>query len=101
MKTSITVDEVNQWQYSNELNPLYLNYICTLNGHYPVQIEHGFNYCELGCGVGITLNGLAELFPKGKFFGIDNNIDYIDECPLGVGALAGTSYKIDRNFTSK
>jgi len=30
-----------------------------------------------------------------------NNIDYIDECPLGVGALAGTSYKIDRNFTSK
>ncbi len=30
-----------------------------------------------------------------------NNIDYINECPLGVGALAGTSYKIDRNFTSK
>ena len=30
-----------------------------------------------------------------------NNINYIDECPLGVGALAGTSYRIDRNFTSK
>ena len=30
-----------------------------------------------------------------------NNIDYINECPLGVGALSGTSYKIDRNFTSK
>jgi len=30
-----------------------------------------------------------------------SNIEYIDECPLGVGALAGTSYKIDRNFTSK
>ncbi len=30
-----------------------------------------------------------------------SNISYIDECPLGVGALAGTSYKIDRNFTSK
>ena len=30
-----------------------------------------------------------------------SNIDYIDECPLGVGALTGTSYKIDRNFTSK
>jgi len=30
-----------------------------------------------------------------------SNIDYIDECPLGVGALAGTSYKIDRNYTSK
>lgn len=30
-----------------------------------------------------------------------SNIEYLDECPLGVGALAGTSYKIDRNFTSK
>ena len=30
-----------------------------------------------------------------------SNINYIEECPLGVGALAGTSYKIDRNFTSK
>jgi len=30
-----------------------------------------------------------------------HNIQYIDECPLGVGALAGTSYKIDRNFTAK
>ncbi len=30
-----------------------------------------------------------------------NNIIYINESPLGVGALAGTSYKIDRNFTSK
>ena len=30
-----------------------------------------------------------------------SNISYNDECPLGVGALAGTSYNIDRNFTSK
>ena len=30
-----------------------------------------------------------------------NNINYSNECPLGVGALAGTSYNIDRNFTSK
>ena len=30
-----------------------------------------------------------------------SNLNYIEECPLGVGALAGTSYKIDRNFTSK
>ena len=29
------------------------------------------------------------------------DIKYINECPLGAGALAGTSYKIDRNFTSK
>ena len=42
----------------------------------------------------------VEIFKRDKKR-FTNNIDYIDECPLGVGALAGTSYKIDRNFTSK
>ena len=42
----------------------------------------------------------VEMFKRDKkrFY---SNIDYIDECPLGVGALSGTSYNIDRNFTSK
>ena len=31
----------------------------------------------------------------------ENNIKILDECPLGSAALAGTSYKIDRNYTSK
>ena len=30
-----------------------------------------------------------------------NNIDLLDESPLGSAALSGTSYKIDRNYTSK
>ena len=30
-----------------------------------------------------------------------NNLDLLDECPLGSAALSGTSYNIDRNFTSK
>ncbi len=42
----------------------------------------------------------VEMFKRDKKR-FNNNIDYLDECPLGVGALAGTSYKIDRNFTSK
>ena len=42
----------------------------------------------------------VEMFRRDKKRFI-SNIDYIDECPLGVGALAGTSFKIDRNFTSK
>ena len=41
-----------------------------------------------------------EMFKRDKKR-FSNNINYIDLCPLGVGALAGTSYKIDRNFTSK
>ena len=31
----------------------------------------------------------------------ENNINLLDECPLGSAALSGTSYKIDRNYTSK
>jgi len=42
----------------------------------------------------------VEMFKRDKKR-FTNNINYIDECPLGVGALAGTSYRIDRNFTSK
>ncbi len=42
----------------------------------------------------------VEMFKRDKkrFY---SNINYIDECPLGAGALAGTSYKIDRKFTSR
>ena len=42
----------------------------------------------------------VEIFKRDKKR-FTSNINYIDECPLGVGALAGTSYRIDRNFTSK
>ena len=31
----------------------------------------------------------------------ENNLKILDECPLGSAALSGTSYNIDRNFTSK
>ncbi len=42
----------------------------------------------------------VEVFKRDKKR-FSNNIINLDECPLGVAALAGTSYKIDRNFTSK
>jgi argininosuccinate lyase len=42
----------------------------------------------------------VEMFKRDKKR-FTSNISYINESPLGVGALAGTSYKIDRNFTAK
>ena len=42
----------------------------------------------------------VEMFKRDKKR-FKNNLNYLDECPLGVGALAGTSYKIDRSYTSK
>ena len=41
-----------------------------------------------------------EMFKRDKQR-FQNNIELIDESPLGAAALSGTSYKIDRNFTSK
>ena len=89
MESTIAVDDVNQWRYHNEISPIYLNYVSTLNGHYPVQILDGFNYCELGCGYGVTINGLAELFPKGQFVGVDNNdqdIAFAEAMAEGIGS---------------
>jgi len=31
----------------------------------------------------------------------ENNLDLLNECPLGSAALSGTSYKIDRAYTAK
>ncbi len=31
----------------------------------------------------------------------ENNFDSLNECPLGVAALTGTSFDIDRNYTAK
>ena len=42
----------------------------------------------------------VEMFKRDKKR-FESNINYLNECPLGVGALSGTSYKIDRNYTSK
>ena len=42
----------------------------------------------------------VEMFKRDKKR-FTSNMEYIDECPLGAGALAGTSYKIDRHYTSK
>ena len=31
----------------------------------------------------------------------ENNLELLDECPLGSAALSGTSYRIDRSYTAK
>ncbi len=41
-----------------------------------------------------------EMFKRDKQR-FQNNIELINESPLGAAALSGTSYKIDRNFTSR
>ncbi len=42
----------------------------------------------------------VEMFKRDKKK-FENNLEFLDENPLGVGALSGTSFKIDRNYTTK
>ena len=42
----------------------------------------------------------VEIFKRDKRRLI-NNMESLNECPLGVAALSGTSFNIDRNYTSK
>ena len=46
------------------------------------------------------LMAYVEMFNRDKKR-FNNNLDNLDENPLGVAALSGTSFNIDRNYTSK
>ena len=49
---------------------------------------------------GHYLMAYVEMFSRDKKRFL-NNLDNLDENPLGVAALSGTSFNIDRNYTSK
>ena len=65
-------------------------------------IMPGFTHLKNAQAVsfGHYLMAYVEMFNRDKkrFF---NNLESLSECPLGVAALTGTSFNIDRNFTSK
>lgn len=64
-------------QFYRELSPDYLNTVCLLHGNQPPAIEHGFTYCELGCGQAISTLMLASMYPKGRFYAVDFNPSHI------------------------
>ena len=65
-------------------------------------IMPGFTHLKNAQAVSFAhyLMAYVEMFNRDKqrFF---NNLKSLSECPLGVAALTGTSFNIDRNFTSK
>ena len=70
-------DTPYEWGFYQDLNPVFLNYVCTVGGHPVRPLADGFTYCALGCRNGATVIGLAHLFPGGRFTAIDANPDYI------------------------
>ncbi len=60
-----------------DLSPVNLRLACALAGFTPPSIDSDFDYCELGCGQGLTTALLAAAYPKGRFFGVDFNPTHI------------------------
>jgi SAM-dependent methyltransferase len=60
-------------QFREMANPWLINYIGIVNSFPAQQLQAGFDYCEVGCGNGLTLNILAAANPRGRFYGIDHD----------------------------
>lgn len=65
--------------YYHDQAPAHLSFICLMNGFEPKPVDKPFNYLELGCGLGLTVNVLAATNPNGNFVGIDFNPAHIAE----------------------
>jgi len=65
-------------------------------------IMPGFTHLKNAQAVSFAhyLMAYVEMFNRDKKR-FSNNLENLSECPLGVAALSGTSFNIDRNFTSK
>ena len=65
-------------------------------------IMPGFTHLKNAQAVSFAhyLMAYVEMFTRDKKR-FSNNLENLSECPLGVAALSGTSFNIDRNFTAK
>ena len=85
----------------NNLNNLIKNFLAKSENNIHTVMP-GFTHLKNAQPISFAhyLLAYVEMFKRDKKRFL-SNMNYMDECPLGVGALAGTSYNIDRNFTSK
>lgn len=64
-------------EYISALAPAELRLPLVLAGLAPPPLEEGFEYCELGCGQGLTTALLAAAHPQGRFTATDFNPTHI------------------------
>ncbi|MEM7016233.1 MAG: class I SAM-dependent methyltransferase [Pseudomonadota bacterium] len=60
------------------MSPALLSYLAVLHGFESPPVADSFDYCELGCGGGMTVLTLAASCPHGRFYGVDMNPEHID-----------------------
>lgn len=79
--------------YYEQLSPLALNYLAALNGHPAVDLG-SFDYCELGCGQGLSLLVHAATHPGGRFVGIDLIPEHIERAQARADAAGITNLRL-------
>lgn len=57
--------------FYREQAPAHLYLACVVNGIEPPDLTRGFDYCELGCGTGVTVSLLAAANPASRFHAVD------------------------------
>ncbi|MSQ69444.1 MAG: methyltransferase domain-containing protein [Gammaproteobacteria bacterium] len=80
-------------QYYSHLAPVMVSYAAALNGGAPAPLGD-FDYCEIGCGNGLSLNLHAAVHPDARFVGIDVNPEQIANARrlAEAGGLANVRY---------
>jgi SAM-dependent methyltransferase len=58
-------------RFTRELSPVWLDFAALICGFTPPRRDRPFEWCELGCGHGVTPVFLAAAYPNGRFSGID------------------------------
>lgn len=74
--------------------PIRLSYVAARAGYKPADPGLAFRYLELGCGSGVTLNGLAAACPHAQFIGMDINAENIQRARRAAAeaGLSNVSY---------
>ena len=64
--------------FYHEQGPVHIAYICALYGFPAPDPAGSYDYCELGCGTGLTSNVLAAANPQSRFVAIDLSPSHIE-----------------------
>lgn len=77
VQTDYVIDTPYTWDFFPTLSPTILRYVALLRGAPAPDLSKAFNFCELGCGNGLTSNVLAACFPQSTFIAVDLNPQHI------------------------
>ena len=101
MNPDYPLDVVYTNQFYETLNPWLINYVCAINGYLAQDLHEGFDYCELGCGNGLSLNILAAANPEGRFYGVDFNPEHIKTArpTMSEGGLSNVTF-LEEDFAN-